>query len=190
MPLSHWPSVSQRVDEFEGNQRTLSVLVIMWWRDNSSYICKIQGLHCRDISLLHRVNNATNEYSLKRYHQYGQDDSLYNYLLSAYHIEGMSELAVKHRDKVKLYEAPTGVENVQTILEAIDKLKGIECDYNSFISLKHGNNVGILQQNQTTIIMVYPSLPLKEWTISGWQNRRCCQAMMWQLMNTGKEASV
>ena len=25
-------------------------------------------------------NNATNEYSLKRYHQYGQDDSLYNYL--------------------------------------------------------------------------------------------------------------
>ena len=44
----------------------------------------------------------------------------------------MSELAVKHRDKVKLYEAPTGVENVQTILEAIDKLKGIECDYYSF----------------------------------------------------------
>ena len=77
-------------------------------------------------------NNATNEYSLKRYHQYGQDDSLYNYLLSAYHIEGMSELAVKHRDKVKLYEAPTGVENVQIMLEAIDKQKGIECDYYSF----------------------------------------------------------
>ena len=77
-------------------------------------------------------NSATNEYSLKRYHQYGQDDSLYNYLLSAYHIEGMSELAVKHRNKVKLYEAPTGVENVQIILEAIDKNKGIECDYYSF----------------------------------------------------------
>ena len=49
---------------------------------------------------------------LNGYHQYGQDDSLYNYLVSAYHIEGMSELAVKHRDKVKLYEAPTGIENV------------------------------------------------------------------------------
>lgn len=77
-------------------------------------------------------NQSTNEYYLKRYHQYGQDDSLYNYLLSAYHIEGMSELAVKHRDKVKLLEAPTGVENVQIILDAIDKHKGITCDYYSF----------------------------------------------------------
>ena len=77
-------------------------------------------------------NQSTNEYFLKRYHQYGQDDTLYNYLLSAYHIEGMSELVVKHRDKVKLMEAPTGVENVQIILEAIDKQKGIECDYYSF----------------------------------------------------------
>lgn len=44
----------------------------------------------------------------------------------------MSELAVKHRDKVKLLDAPTGVENVQIILEAIDKQKGIECVYYSF----------------------------------------------------------
>lgn len=77
-------------------------------------------------------NQSTNQYFLKRYHQYGQDDKLYNYLLSAYHIEGMSELAIKHRDKVKLLDAPTGVENVQIILEAIDKQKGIECDYYSF----------------------------------------------------------
>ena len=77
-------------------------------------------------------NQSTNQYFLKRYHQYGQDESLYNYLLSAYHIEGMSELAVKHRDKVKLMDAPTGVENVQIILEAIDKQKGIECGYYSF----------------------------------------------------------
>lgn len=77
-------------------------------------------------------NQSTNQYFLKRYHQYGHDDTLYNYLLSAYHIEGMSELAVKHRDKVKLMDAPTGVENVQIILEAIDKQKGIECDYYSF----------------------------------------------------------
>ena len=79
-------------------------------------------------------NQSTNQYFLKHYHQYGQDESLYNYLLSAYHIEGMSELAVKHRDKVKLLDAPTGVDNVQIILEAIDKQKGIECDYYSFDS--------------------------------------------------------
>ena len=77
-------------------------------------------------------NQSTNQYFLKRYHQYGQDESLYSYLLSAYHIEGISELAVKHRDKVKLLDAPTGVENVQIILEAIDKQKGIECVYYSF----------------------------------------------------------
>lgn len=58
--------------------------------------------------------------------------ALYNYPLSTYHIEGISELAIKHRDKVKLLNAPTGVENVQIILEVIDKQKGIECDYYSF----------------------------------------------------------
>ena len=78
-------------------------------------------------------NNRTGKYELHRHKNlYGEDDSLFDYLLSAYHIEGMSELALKHRDKIILTEAPTGVENVQTILEAIDKKRGIECDYFSF----------------------------------------------------------
>lgn len=59
-------------------------------------------------------------------------DSLYDYLLSAYHIQGLTELAVKHHDKIFLTDAPTGVENVQTVLEAIDKKRGIECDYWSY----------------------------------------------------------
>ena len=78
-------------------------------------------------------NQRTGKYELRRHKAlYGEDDSLYDYLLSAYHIEGMTELALKHRKKIMLSEAPTGVENVQTILEAIDKKKGIECDYYSF----------------------------------------------------------
>lgn len=77
-------------------------------------------------------NASTKEYHLRRYQLYGEDEPLYNYLLSAFHIEGMSELAIKHRDKVKLTNAPTGVENVQIILEAIDNGRGIECDYYSF----------------------------------------------------------
>ena len=78
-------------------------------------------------------NNRTGKYELHRHKNlYGEDDSLFDYLLSSYHIEGMSELALKHRDKIILTEAPTGVENVQTILEAIDKKRGIECDYYSF----------------------------------------------------------
>lgn len=78
-------------------------------------------------------NQRTGKYELHRHKAlYGEDDSLYDYLLSAYHIEGITELALKHRDKIVLTESPTGVENVQIILEAIDKNKGIECDYYSF----------------------------------------------------------
>ena len=78
-------------------------------------------------------NQRTGKYELRRHKAlYGEDDSLYDYLLSAYHIEGMTELALKHRDKIMLTEAPTGVENVLMILEAIDKKKGILCDYYSY----------------------------------------------------------
>lgn len=78
-------------------------------------------------------NARTGKYELHRHKAlYGEDDSLYEYLLSAYHIEGMTELALKHRDRIMLADVPTGVENVQIILEAIDKKKGIECDYYSF----------------------------------------------------------
>lgn len=77
-------------------------------------------------------NASTKEYYLERSRMFRDDESLYNYLLSAYHIEGMTELAMKHRDKVRLLQPPTGVENVQIILEAIDKGKGITCDYYSF----------------------------------------------------------
>lgn len=77
-------------------------------------------------------NTSTREYYLKRDLMYGDDESLYAYLLSAYHIEGMTELAIKHRDRVRLLAPPTGVENVQTVLEAIDKHRGLLCDYYSF----------------------------------------------------------
>jgi hypothetical protein len=78
-------------------------------------------------------NARTGKYELHRHKAlYGEDDSLFDYLLSAYHIEGMTELALKHRNKIMLNEAPTGVEQVQIILEAIDKKRGIECDYYSY----------------------------------------------------------
>ena len=78
-------------------------------------------------------NAKTGKYELYRHKAlYGEDDSLYDYLLSAYHIEGMTELALKHRNRIVLSEAPTGVENIQTILEAIDAKRGIECDYYSY----------------------------------------------------------
>lgn len=78
-------------------------------------------------------NNRTKKYELFRDDPlYGEDHSLYEYLLSAYHIQSLSELAIKHQDKIVITEAPTGVENVHIILEAIDKQRGIECSYYSF----------------------------------------------------------
>ena len=78
-------------------------------------------------------NQRTGKYELCRHKAlYGEDDSLYDYLLSAYHIEGLTELALKHRDKIMLTDSPTGVEHIQIILDAIDKKRGIECDYYSF----------------------------------------------------------
>ena len=87
-------------------------------------------------------NQRTGKYELHHHKAlYGEDDSLYDYLLSAYHIEGMTELALKHRDKIVLSDAPTGVEFVQIILEAIDKKRGIECDYYSFNKMTNKHHV-------------------------------------------------
>lgn len=78
-------------------------------------------------------NQSIGKYELvKDKNLYGEEDSLYDYLLSAYHIEGMTELALKHRDRIMLMDAPNGVENVQTVLEAIDQQRGLECDYWSY----------------------------------------------------------
>lgn len=61
-----------------------------------------------------------------------ESNSLYRYLLSAFHVQGLSELALKHKDKVILEDAPNGVEHLHTILEAIDKKLLVEFDYHSF----------------------------------------------------------
>ena len=77
-------------------------------------------------------NTATQKYYLIKNDYNKGNQSLYDYLLSAFHIEGMSELAIKHRDRIMLTDSPTGIVNVQPILEAIDAGKGIEFDYWSF----------------------------------------------------------
>ena len=72
----------------------------------------------------------------KNYYIANSDDiknnAIYRYLLSAFHIQGLTELAIKHKDKVLLEEAPNGVEHLHTILEAIDYNWLVEFDYHSF----------------------------------------------------------
>lgn len=78
------------------------------------------------------------EYDLraKKYYisnfDYIQNNSLYKYLLSAFHIQGLTELAMKHREQFVLEKAPSGVEHLHTILEAIDRKVTVEFDYHSF----------------------------------------------------------
>lgn len=65
-------------------------------------------------------NPATREYYLKRERTFGDDDSLYKYLLSAYHIEGMTEL-VMNQDRIKLMDAPDrrgeGAEKLEAMVK-------------------------------------------------------------------------
>lgn len=61
-----------------------------------------------------------------------KNNAIYKYLLSAFHIQGLTELAIKHKDKVFLEDAPSGVENLHPILEAIDNHWLVELDYYSF----------------------------------------------------------
>lgn len=70
---------------------------------------------------------------------YIKNNSLYKYLLSAFHIQGLSELAMKHRGWLVLEDVPSGVEHLYTILEAIDRKVVVEFDYHSFCqqAVKH-----------------------------------------------------
>lgn len=63
---------------------------------------------------------------------YIKNNSLYKYLLSAFHIQGLTELAMKHRELLILEEAPSGVEHLHTLLEAIDRKVVVAFDYSSF----------------------------------------------------------
>ena len=63
---------------------------------------------------------------------YIKNNSLYKYLLSAFHVQGLSELAMKHRRELVLEDVPSGVEHLHAILEAIDRKVVVEFDYHSF----------------------------------------------------------
>lgn len=63
---------------------------------------------------------------------YIKNNALYKYFLSAFHIQGLMELVVKHKEKVIFENSPSGVEYLHLILESIDQGVGIEFDYYSF----------------------------------------------------------
>lgn len=76
-------------------------------------------------------DKRTNRYYITN-PDYAENNTLYKYLLSAFHVEALVELAMKHKDCVVLEGAPSGVEYLQPILKAIDQGIIIEFDYHSF----------------------------------------------------------
>lgn len=76
-------------------------------------------------------DKRTNKYNIAN-PDYIENNALYKYLLSAFHVEALVELAMKHKDCVVLEDAPSGVEYLQLILKAIDQGVIIEFDYHSF----------------------------------------------------------
>lgn len=50
-----------------------------------------------------------------------EENPIYRYLLSSLHINNLSAMAIKHKDKIMLQNPPTGVELLHTVLNASTK---------------------------------------------------------------------
>lgn len=61
-----------------------------------------------------------------------EENPIYRYLLSSFHINNLSLMAIKHKDKIMLQNPPTGVELLHTILNAIDQGRTLCFDYVSY----------------------------------------------------------
>lgn len=60
------------------------------------------------------------------------ENPIYRYLLSSFHINNLSVMAIKHKDKIMLQNPPTGVELLHTVLNAIDQSRTLCFDYISY----------------------------------------------------------
>ena len=61
-----------------------------------------------------------------------RDNPLYKYLMGSIHVNNLSTLALRHREKIMLQEMPTGVESLHVLLDAIDKGKTVRFEYVSY----------------------------------------------------------
>lgn len=61
-----------------------------------------------------------------------EENPIYRYLLSSFHINNLSLMAIKHKDKIMLQNPPTGVELLHTVLNTIDQGRTLCFDYVSY----------------------------------------------------------
>lgn len=77
-------------------------------------------------------SQATKLYSLNYKGVDKGNEDIFQYLLSMFDIEASAPLLLKHQDRIHRIEDITGTDKLDIILQAIDKHRGVECDYQSF----------------------------------------------------------
>lgn len=63
-----------------------------------------------------------------------QSGSLYKYLLGSFHVNMLTDMTVRHRDKVMVQDVNTGVERLSVVLDAIERKRTLCFDYVSYYS--------------------------------------------------------
>lgn len=84
----------------------------------------------------------------RKYRLVNQEDirnnSLYRYLMSSIHVNSLSAMAIRHKDRIMLEEVPTGVESLHILLEAIDKRRTVRFDYSSYYRKGHNQTYEVI----------------------------------------------
>ena len=62
------------------------------------------------------------------------NNTLYTYLLGSMHVNNLSSMAIKHKERIMLQRIPTGVEWLHTLLQAIDRHLTVCFSYQSYYS--------------------------------------------------------
>lgn len=73
-----------------------------------------------------------------------QSNPLYKYLLSCFHINNLSSIAMKHKNKVMLDNTPTGIEYLHLVLDAIDKQRSVCFSYRSYYAQGQISNYEVI----------------------------------------------
>ncbi|MCC8095923.1 MAG: WYL domain-containing protein [Tannerellaceae bacterium] len=78
-------------------------------------------------------NAVTRKYTLVNKEDV-EKNTLYKYLLGVFHMNGISSLSMRLKDRMMLEEIPTGVDYLPVLLKAMEEGKVVQFDYQSYYS--------------------------------------------------------
>jgi len=126
----------------EEGDASLADLNERWKRSSYGYEGEEIGARTfsRDKEFIASVMQVDIEYDsvTRKYTLVNKDDveknTIYKYLLSVFHINGISSLSIRLKDRMMLEEIPTGVEYLPVLLKAMEEEKVVKFDYQSYYS--------------------------------------------------------